>query len=180
VELEVIAGGTPSELTDGFDELVTVEGRLAERSVHCLGRRGERAAIDVASYDSIRDVSAWFAPDDGMAVVAARRRRSRGHSDELLTASAFEDGHPLPIADPRMSTTYAADGSPIKAGLELWLEASENEEDETVRYPRRAAGEATGSPATTVSGPLAAQARLFRWHSRGNEGAGVYVIVRPS
>ena len=180
VELEVVAGGAPSELRDGFDELVSVRGRLAERPVHCLGRRGERAALDPASYESIRDVSAWFSPNDGIALLAARRRGSRGQDVEFLTVSAFEEGRALPIADPRMSTTYAADGSPIKAGLELWLETSDDEEDETLRYPRRAAGEAAGRPAATVAGPLAAQARLFRWHSHGNEGAGVYLIVRPS
>jgi hypothetical protein len=183
VELEVVADGVPSELADGFDELVRVEGRLVERSVQCLGRRGERTALDPADYDSVRDVSAWFAPDDGLALLAARPPGSRGHEDERLTVSAFEAGRSLPISDPRLSTTYAADGSPIRAGIELWFERPDDQQensDDTVLYPRRAAGEAAGAVARAVTGPLVVEARPFRWHSHGGDGAGVYVLVRPS
>src|SRR5437016_10725261 len=102
VELEVVTDGVRSELADGFDELVTVQGRVAERSVQCLGRRGERRALDPADYESIRDISAWFAPDEGVALLAARPRRARGHDAELLTVSAFETGRALPIVDPRL------------------------------------------------------------------------------
>ena len=180
VELEVVADGVRSELEEGFDELVTVQGRVADRSVQCLGRRGERQRLDPADYESIRDVSAWFAPDDGVAVLAARPRRSRGHDAELLTVSAFEAGRSLPIADPRLSTAYGADGSPSRAGLELWLEQPEDAEEETHHPPYRAAGEAIGAAATAGTGSLAVEGRLFRWHWRGRDGAGVYVIVRPS
>jgi hypothetical protein len=180
VELEVVGNDIASELAEGSDELVTVRGRLAGRSLECLGRRGLREGLDPASCESVRDVSAWFAPDDGVALVATRPRKARDHGAELLTVSVFQEGHPVPIADPRMSTTYDADGSPIKAGLELWPQTTDDEDDAAVRYPRRAAGEAVGAPATAAAGALSAHARLFRWHSRGNEGAGVYLIVRPS
>jgi len=180
VELEVIADGVRSELEDGFDELVTVQGRIEERPVQCLGRRGERRSLELADYESIRDVSAWFAADDGVALLAARPRRSRGHEAELLTVSAFETGRSLPIADPRLSTAYDADGSPSRAGLELWLEQPDDTEEETHHPPYRAAGEAASAPATAATGSFSVEGRLFRWHWRGKDGAGVYVIVRPS
>jgi hypothetical protein len=180
VELDTVPGSALSELADGFDELVTVQGRVAERSVECLGRRSERHALDPADYESIRDVSAWFAPDEGVALLAARPRRARGHDAELVTVSAFEAGRSLPIADPRLSTTYGADGSPTRAGVELWLEQPDDEEEEAHHPPYRAAGEAVSPSAAVTIGPLAVEGRLFQWHWRGNEGAGVYLIVRPS
>jgi hypothetical protein len=180
VELEVVGDGVRAELEDGFDELVTVRGHVADREVQCLGRRGERRGLDPADYESIRDVSAWFAPDDGVAMLAARPRRSRGHDAEFLTVSAFETGRSLPIAEPRLSTAYGADGSPSRAGLELWLEQPEDAEEEAHHPPYRAAGEAIGATATAGAGSLAVEGRLFRWHWRGRDGAGVYVIVRPS
>lgn len=180
VDLEVAAGGVRAEFEEGFDELVTVQGRIADREVECVGRRGERHGLDPAGYESIRDVSAWFAPNEGVALIAARARRSRGHDAELLTVSAFEAGHPLPIVDPRLSTTYAADGSPSRAGLELWVQEPESTEEESHHPPYRAAGEATGASATATAGSLTAEGRLFRWHWRGHEGAGVYLIVRPA
>jgi hypothetical protein len=180
VELEVIADGVRAELEDGFDELVTVQGRVGEHPVRSLGRRGERRSLDPVAYDAIRDVSAWFAPDDGVAMLAARPRHSRGHDAELLTVSAFETGRALPIADPRLSTAYGADGSPSRAGLELWLEQPDDGEEEAHHPPYRAAGEATGVTATASVGSLAVEGHLFRWHWRGNDGAGVYLVVRPS
>ena len=113
-------------------------------------------------------------------MTAARPTKASGHQTDQLTASLFEAGHALPVAEPRLSTSYTSGGSPTHAGLELWLERPGDEEsaDETGRYPRRAAGEAAGSPATTVAGSLAVEARLFRWHSHGHVGAGVYLLAQ--
>jgi hypothetical protein len=188
ISLQSTASGEPTELPDGFDQLATVSGRLtiagAEVSVQSLGRRGLRGTLDPAAYESVRDVSAWFTADDGVALTSARPAGARGHADDVVSVSAFESGHPLAISEPRLSTTYASDGSPIRAGLELWLqdqregEQAEEEQEHVVLHPRRAAGEATGSIAVTESDSLAVEARLFRWHSRGLEGAGVYVLAR--
>jgi hypothetical protein len=174
--------------TDGGGEseaLTTVRGRLsingAEHRIDCLGRAGTRPELDPLAFDSVRDVSAWFAPDDGLALTAARPRGSKGHRDDQLTAVVFEPGGPLPVAEPRLSTTYDAGGAPARAGVELWLIApGEDAEsvEETARYPRRAAGEAAGDPARATAGTLAVQARLFRWHAHGRTGAGVYALVR--
>lgn len=164
--------------------LVTVRGRFliggVEQAIDCLGRREVLSGLDPTSCDSIRDVSAWFGPEDGISVVAARPAGSRGHEDDVMAAWAFEAGQPVPIEEPRLSTTYDGDGVPIRAGLELWPEVVEegDEEEPPVTHPIRAAGEAAGAVASTAAGPLTVQARLFRWHARGLEGAGVYVLAR--
>jgi hypothetical protein len=188
VSLESAPTSESTELPDGFDQLATVSGGItidgAEVSIECLGRRGLRLDLDPAAYESVRDISAWFAADDGVALTAARPLGSAGHADDLVAVSAFESGHPLPVAEPRLSTTYAPDGSPIRAGLELWLEdpregdGPEEDEEHVVLHPRRAAGEAAGTVAAAEAGSLAVKARLFRWHARGREGAGVYVLAR--
>jgi hypothetical protein len=179
VDLESVA-----EELAGVDQLIAVRGRLrlngTEHRIDCLGRRGLRADLDPLALESVRDVSAWFAPEDGLALTAARSPGSTGQEDDRLTASFFEGGRLLAIAEPRLSTTYGADGSPIHAGLELWPEppADQDGTDHTPSYPRRAAGEAAGSPATATAGSLSIEARLFRWHSHGHEGAGMYVLAR--
>jgi hypothetical protein len=188
VSLKSAPTSEATDLPGGFDQLVTVSGSItiggAEVSIECLGRRGLRSDLDPAAYESVRDISAWFTAEDGLALTSARPPGSRGHADDLVTVSAFELGHPLPISEPRLSTAYAPDGSPIRAGLELWLEdqrdgdGTEEDQEHVVLHPRRAAGEAAGNVAITEAGALAVEARLFRWHARGMEGAGVYVLAR--
>jgi hypothetical protein len=188
VELESSASGEPAELEDGFDDLATIRGRArigdTERMIECVGRRGERRAFDPTAYESVRDVSAWFSVDDAIFLLAARPPGNAGHGNDLITASAFESRLPLPIDEPRLSTTYGPDSAPVRAGLELWLEqqepgdGSEENSEHVVLHPLRAAGEAVGVLATTAAGSLAVEARLFRWHARGRDGAGVYVLAR--
>lgn len=161
----------------GFDQLCNVSGTFvrdgAEHRVDCIGRRANRGdGLDLRRFESIRDVSAWFAPDDGLGLLALRPRGKAGHEDDLLTAAVFETGGSTPVGDPRLSTTYKADGRPARVSLELWL--GEDEQS----YPRRAAGEAVGPRARSASSDLDVQAELFRWHSRGIEGAGVYLLAR--
>jgi hypothetical protein len=167
---------------DGFDQLCRVTGRFeldgSAREVDSLGRRGTRPReVDLKRCDSVRDVSAWFGPDDGVAdegiaVVAMRANGAHGHEADVVTAALVEANGPVAVADPRLSTTYDAAGLPISASLELWLD------EEGEQYPRRAAGEAVGTPACLAHDGLDVVARLFRWHSRGREGAGVYLLVR--
>ena len=108
-------------------------------------------------------------------------------------ACAFvDDGQPLEIDDPRFSTTYTDAGVPLRAGLELWPvepphddaadaddEQPENEaEDQRPSYyPRRLSGESARDGSELVLPGITLRAELFRWHTRGREGAGVYVIV---
>ena len=191
VDLEAFPEGEPGDFAGGFEQLIRIRGRWeidgSEHAVDCLGRRGAREAIDPGRFESVRDVSAWYEPDLGMALVAARPRGSAGHADDLVSACVLEEGHAVPVADPRLSTTYAANGLPARASLELWLDPPAAEPapetgpdaDEAVQqFPRRAAGEAVGAHGAVANGFLDAHAALFRWHARGREGTGVYVLAR--
>jgi hypothetical protein len=109
-----------------------------------------------------------------MSVTAFRPRKAKAHDGDLLAAAVIApDGSP-PVEDPRLSTTYAGDGWPARAGLELWLAGEEPDQ----QYPRRASGEALGVRARGLAGDLELQAEPFRWHSRGREGAGMYLLAR--
>jgi hypothetical protein len=186
LELESLPEGEPATYPDGFDQLVRVRGRLraggAEHEVDCLGARASRA-IELSQFESIRGVSAWFGPELGLAVLAARPRAAAGHDHDLMTASLFEGGRSLTIEDPRLSTTYAQDGIPSRASVELWqapdeAETSDGGEEPPEPRPRRAAGESIGPIASGPAGQLDVQAGLFRWHAEGREGPGVYVLAR--
>ncbi len=188
IELEASPEGEAGQLDGGFVQLTRIRGHWtaegSERAIDCLGLRGTREEVDPERFESIRGVSAWFGPDLGMAVVAARPRGSTGHADDLLSASVIEEGHALRVEDPRLSTTYSGSGLPVRATFELWLEHPEDEaeqadEDESVaRFPRRAAGEALGASGHASAGPLEAHVALLRWHARGREGTGLYVLAR--
>jgi hypothetical protein len=108
-------------------------------------------------------------------LVSLRPRNASGHGDDILTAALFEPGSTRAVAEPRLSTTYTATGAPSRMSLELWLD---DDEEETGRYPRRAAGEATGARARFDRGELSIDAELLRCTSHGRQGAGVYLIVR--
>jgi hypothetical protein len=122
----------------------------------------------------VRDLCAWFAPADGLALTALRPRGAKGHDRDVVTASVFEPTGPLVVADPRLSTTYAADGHPTRVGLELWLEQDDTQE----QYPRRAAAEPLGAAAAWSQPALELEAYFLRCLSRGEEGLGVYVLGR--
>jgi hypothetical protein len=156
----------------GFDQLCRVRGSYDDREVDCPGRRAARNPINLEKIDSVRDVSAWFDGEVAVALTALRPRRAKGHEGDIVTAAVFEEGHWVSVEDPRLSTTYDGEGVPTRTTLELWL-ASEGEE----QYPRRAAGEATGISAPADPGGV--RAWLFRWHTRGLNGTGVYLLVQP-
>jgi hypothetical protein len=170
---------------DGFDQLVTVRGELPSngaREVDLLGCRGERTEELVpGNLQLLRDVRAWFSLGEGLACVALRPRRASGHADERVSATIFEAGQPLSVAEPRLSTTYSEDGLPIRATLELWLPESEEEQEDleadAVSYPRRAAGAAVGPGVTHDFGPLKVHARAFQWRAAGRDGTGVYLLA---
>lgn len=162
-----------------------VDGR--ERELDCLAQRGTRSSdVDLDGIESLRDLTAWFGPDEGFALVAVRPRRAAAHDRDLITSAVLEEGSRLPIDEPRLSTAYSAAGMPVRASLELWLEEpaedSEPEDPDAAAarsFPRRAAGEAVGPTATLAIAGLQVHAELFRWHLRGLDGAGVYALARP-
>lgn len=173
---DAVATGSTEEQSDGFDQLCRVSGQFTldgdTQEVRCLGWRAAREASSERERPaSFRQVAGWFEPGDGLAVLALRPRKSRGHDRDLLTAALLEPEPAGPVSDPRLSTTYSEAGLPIRAGVELWVG-----EEEAERYPRRAAGEALGAAAGWTVGDLELRARPFRWHSRGREGAGVYLL----
>jgi len=117
----------------------------------------------------------WVCVDEDLAFLAsAERRHARdGHGDEKL-AVIVARGSPLEpsaIADPRLSTSYGADGQVLRAGLELWEgeDAGERERSRALRL----AGEAV------ASGELERTSVAFMvWRHAGREGIGCYAIER--
>jgi hypothetical protein len=195
VELRFVPTGEPARFepvtagVDGSMQLCRVEGALhrdgSDDDVACFGARAT-ISLPVARAGSARALATWFGPDDGFALVALRPPRAKGHDGDSLACALLEDGGALVVEEPRLSTTYTDAGIPARASLELWLAGSgegeddasdENEPDARPHYPRRAAGERAGDGGDLRMVGLAARAELFRWHARGREGTGVYVLV---
>lgn len=179
-DLAFTPAGTPIQRLDqsslpGFDQLCHVEGRVGTSEVACLGRRAVRETVRLRDIESIRDVSAWFGPDDGVALTSLRPRKARGHDRDVIAAAVLDGEETGAVEEPRLSTTYGADGLPVRVGLELWPPEQESEQ----QYPRRAAGESAGPASTAASFELEMMAALLRCHSRGHEGTGVYLLARP-
>jgi hypothetical protein len=203
IELELSAAGEPAEIAlpeygvELGTQLCSAHGRLAldgsEHEIDCLGQVGKRAwPADPARVESLREVLAWFGPDDGLALVSLRSPHSDGHDRDVVAGVLFQQGSPVDIADSRLSTTYAAEGRPARASLELWLDELEREQparetadadaDDAAQphFPRRAAGEAAGATVQLAVAALDVQAAMFRWHMSGRDGAGVYLLARPA
>jgi hypothetical protein len=177
---EAVAVQAAQDAIAGFDQLCRVAGRFTvdgeQRAVDCLGvRTWFSAPIDLERYESIRAVASWFEPDEALAVTAFRARKAKGHDAELLTGAVIGPESSTPAEDPRLSTTYEAEGWPVRAGLELWLAPAEGSERQ---HLRRASGEASGPRLETAAGGLELRVKPFRWHSRGRDGAGMYILAR--
>jgi hypothetical protein len=164
---------------EGWDQLCRVTGRFehdgTEHSMDCLGlRTWWSGAVDVERYESIRAVSVWFEPDEGLTVTAFRPRKAKAHDRDVLAGAVIAPDVSATVEDPRLSTTYVGEGWPARAGLELWLAGEEPDQ----QYPRRASGEATGARVEALAGSLEVRAEPFRFHSRGRDGAGAYLLAR--
>jgi len=179
VELVVSGVGEPASVAnpDGFDQLCRVRGRQAldgvQRDVDCPGIRGARDEGAIRQFASVRGVSAWFEPGEGVAVLALRPAKAPGHSADAVTGTVFDPEGPLRVAEPRLSTTYGAGELPVRMGLELWIG-----EDESEQYSRRFAGEAAGPRTRSAQNGRELEATLLRCHSRGRDGTGVYLLAR--
>jgi hypothetical protein len=177
---EPVAVQVPGDQIDGYDQLCRVTGRLDldgdEREIDCLGvRTWFSGPIDLERYGSIRVVSTWFEPDEAMTLTAFRGRKAKSHDGDAVAAAVIGPENSTHAEDPRRSTTYEAGGWPVRAGLELWLPGAEDSEQQ---YPRRASGEAAGVRAQTQTAALELRAEPFRWHSRGRDGAGMYILAQ--
>jgi hypothetical protein len=183
VELNVSAASEDAhDLRGEFDAVCRVHGGITvgavEHDVDCLGRLAVHAgAGELDKFESVRDVCAWFDPTHGLSLVAMRPRKSRGQESDVVSAVALEPEGPLAIDDPRLSTTYAGDGRPLRVGLELWISVGDDDEEQ---FPRRATGETVGVAATGRLGRFDVVAQFVRWDSRYGDGAGMYVLAQQS
>lgn len=173
----------PESQPQAFDQLCRARGTLAltgdgEQQLDCLARRAIRPEPQAGELDSLRDFSAFFEPDRGLALAATRPRRAKGHEADIVTAVLFDSDGTRSVADPRLSTTYTADGEPTRVGLELWLEEIDDEQEEV--YPRRAVGASLGPGTHQHVGQFTLHAYPFRCMSGGAEGAAVYLLARAT
>lgn len=143
---------------------VTLDGN--EREFELGGVRSGALALD--GHDSLRLFAAWFPGGHEVALLSARPRGAKGHDRDTIGVVARGEEHPL-VVDPRLSTTYDANGAPGRMALELWI----GDDPDGELWPRRVAGQATGSRIT--SDGLGAYA--FECVSRGEPGAGVYLLI---
>ncbi len=165
--------GTPG--LAGELETCRISGTIAlggrQRELDCAGVRCGAAG----QVDSLRLVATFFERDIEIALLATRPPGAKGQDRDAV--AAIVRGEPavvLNVFDPRLSTTYRADGNPSRMGIELWLGATEEDD----LYPRRAAGEATSSHAVLRRSGTRLDAQAMCCRSRGLDGAGVYVIAR--
>jgi hypothetical protein len=165
----------------GYEQLVAVEGTVrgggAPRKVRCLGQRGHSwGAPDWDKLTLARTIGLWLEGDVGGTLTALRPAKASDHGHEQAAGALFlpgaEDGptEAVPIAEPRISTTYDADGRQVAAGLELYLGG-----DDEVAH--RAAGEVVCG--TTLDlGRLRLDTAFLRWRMEGREGVGRYDLLR--
>ena len=176
-ELAAAAVAAPVERRgglEGYEQLVRVRGTVwgdgAREEIDAAGQRGHTWGVaDWSSLALVRTVSAWLG-DGGIVLESLRPERAEGHDAEEAWASLIENGEPVPVVDPRLSTTYDGDGHQRRAGLELWMTEEEG-------YPVRAAGEVICGSSLDL-GALTLDLAFFRWHAHGAEGVGRYDILR--
>ena len=177
IDLRFTASSPPLAVSgagiEGEERLCRVEGTAGGRRLTCLGQRGRSRGV--AEWDRLvlaRSLSAWW--DDRAVVVSALRpAKARDHAREELTAWLVDEaaGGAVPVAEPRLSTTYDAEGRQRRAGLELWLGDHDDE------VPRRAAGEVACGTSLEL-GRLRLDCAFFDWRMEGREGPGRYDVLR--
>jgi hypothetical protein len=167
---------------EGYDQLVKVTGTVkvgdgAPRTFSGRGQRGHSwGSPDWDKLTLARTVGVWLDGDAGVTLTAVRPAKASSHADEAIHAVLLgRDGETdepvsLVVADPRVSTTYDAEGRQRHAGLELY-------ETDEAPYARRAAGEvACGT--TLDLGRLRLDCAFFTWRMEGRNGVGRYDVLR--
>lgn len=163
---------------EGYEQVCAVHGTVTtagtRRDVRCLGQRGHSwGTPDWERLSLSRMLTAWMAEDRALSLVAVRPARARGHADELVDCTLLEGGppaEPVPVADPRLSTAYDAEGRMRRAGLELWVG-----DDDAVA--RRGAGEVLCGTSLDL-GRLQLHTSFFSWRIDGRPGVGRYDVLR--
>lgn len=165
---------------EGFDQLVRVSGSVvidgATRRFEGRGQRGRSwGAPDWEKLSVARTLGVWLEDGAGVTIVAVRPAGATSHADEAIHAVMLSPGNGAEpeatvVADPRLSTTYDAEGRQRHAGLELYV-------TEDADYARRAAGEvACGT--TLDLGRLRLDCAFFTWRMEGRSGVGRYDVLR--
>jgi hypothetical protein len=163
----------------GYEQLCRVTGAITvageREEVDFLGQRGRESGRLADGRVSLRrSLGVWLGDGEG---VVARTERPAGvdeHDTESVEVFLVEGDPPavVPVADPRLSTQYDAEGRHRRAGLELWV----GEDDD---YARRVAGEVVCATSFDL-GAWRLDASFLRWHMQGREGPGRYDILRPA
>jgi hypothetical protein len=163
----------------GFEQACRVTGSATVAGVRVavdgLGQRGHSwGAPDWDRIALARTVGAWLGDDLAVSLTAIRPAGAKHHDDERVAATILdrdpESGaeRATAVVDPRLSTTYDADGRQLAAGLELFVDEES--------FPRRAAGEvACGT--TLDLGRLTLHCAFFRWRMEGRTGVGRYDVL---
>ena len=157
----------------GVEQLVRVRGTVEGEPLDALGQLGTTGGeTDLDGLALVRSVGVWLDDGEGIVLEAERPAKADHHGDERLWATVMEDGEPLPVVDPRLSTVYDADRHQRRAGLELWL-------TEEAGYPVRAAGQAVCGTSVDL-GEVVLDLAFMRWHCGGGVGVGPYGMLRPA
>jgi hypothetical protein len=174
--LDLSIAPVPAAEANGPAELCRVHGHAVldgdRRAVDCRGLRSSGPFPGASKLDSLRGVWGWFDEAQAVAVIAARPAGAAGQETDVVAASLFDAEGPITVQEPRLSTTYGAEGLPERVGLELWIGDGEEQ------YPRRAAGEALDPGEGLTAGTTGLRILPLRCHSAGLDGPGVYLLAR--
>ena len=187
LDLELTALGAVAELDEGhpvarlgglagYEQACRVAGSAEvdgrRVAVDGLGQRGHAWGTPAREgIERARTVAAWLGDEVAVSLSAVRPARGRDHEAEEVAATILEHGpaRALPVADPRLSTTYDAEGRQRTAGLELYVTDDE--------IPRRAAGEVVCGTSLDL-GDRRLDCAFLRWRMEGRTGFGRYDILR--
>jgi hypothetical protein len=160
---------------EGYEQVCRVRGTMRvdgrTRSVNGYGQRGH--AWGNPDWDRIaltRSVGAWLEDGSGVVISAVRPTGASTHADEAIWAAALDAERARAVEDTRLSTTTDDAGRQIRAGIELWLDGSDD-------YPFRGTGEVVAG-STLELGALRLDVAFFRWHVEGRAGVGRYDVIR--
>jgi hypothetical protein len=167
--------GARSGPADSSPELCEFRGSAATADgKHELECAGVRVVTEIGRLESLRLVAAWFPEGNSVALLALRPTGARGHADDRVAAAVAGVGEGLSIFDPRLSTTYRGDGSPLRVGVELWLGESEDSELQL----RRFAGDAEPTAGSLSRDGLTIDCQTLAAHDTSASGPGVYLLAR--
>ena len=160
----------------GVQELCRVHGTVTiggtARALDCVGTRTrDRRASTPGRSPRRAPCRAGSATTWRSRCWRCGRRARRATSDDLVAATLFDPDGWVPVADPRLSTTYA------DAGAASADEPGAVDRRGRERVPRRAAGEAAGAGCRGDRRRAAAARRAAAMSQPRPEGAGVYVLA---